>query len=93
MGKRTLAGTIIVIACIVLGLGMGVLAVMAAVLPRVNDVKLLAWAISLFGLQLMFVGTHDMIWISIFAGALIAVLAIIGALIQKPGHQLRAGTS
>ena len=81
------------IACIVLGLGMGVLAVMAAVIPRFNNVKLLAWAISLFGYQLIFVGTHDMTWISIFAGALIAVLAAVGALIQKPGHQLRAGTS
>ncbi len=81
------------IACIILGLGMGVLAVMAAVIPKFNAVKLLAWAISLFGLQLMFLGTHDMTWISIIAGLLIAALAAIGALTQKPGQQLRVKVS
>lgn len=81
------------IACIVLGLGMGVLAVMAAVIPTFNNVKLLAWAISLFGLQLMFVGTHDMTWISIITGTLIAVLAAVGALTQKPRHQFKSGIS
>ncbi len=81
------------IACIVLGVGMGALAVMAAVIPRFNDVKLLAWAISLFGLQLMFVGTHDMTWISIIAGTLIAVLAAVAALTQKPGQRIRVRTS
>ncbi len=80
------------IACIVLGLGMVVLAVMAAVIPRFNDVKLVAWAISLFGLQLMFVGTHDMTWVSIIAGLLIAVLGAVSALTQHPGRRLRTGT-